>query len=131
MAFPVAAAIVYGMIAGGGLAGSAAAMTRLWGYFSGSREDQDLEDEKMTPVLMAIVEALARTKFGKNFSELSSREQNSLRSEAKPLAPQFKKDINEASKKQFGKTFSRLNNAQKEEVLAGLQSEHLSQFSDT
>jgi len=124
MAFPVAAAIAYGMIAGGGIAGAAAALQRLWSYFSESREEQDLEDEELTPFVRAIVNALSYVHFGKPIDLIPETEQRRLEEQAKTIGPRLKKQLNEAAKERFGKVFSRLSESQKKTLLRELAEEY-------
>ena len=77
MPIPVAAAIVFGMIAGGGFAGGTAALQRLYRYFLMSSDEQDLEDQKLTPFLKAIMSALSYAKFGKAIDLLPAEERRS------------------------------------------------------
>lgn len=124
MPFPVAAAIAYGMIAGGGLAGAGAAFQRLWRYFQSSPEEQDLEDEKLTPFLKTIVSALAYAQFGEAPDLLPTDQQKRLAEEAKTIAPRLKRQLNDAARERFGKTFSRLSKPQKEMLMRELADEH-------
>jgi hypothetical protein len=124
MAFPVAAAIAYGMIAGGGIAGGAAAIQRLWRYFASSPEEQDAEDAKMTGVLGAAANALAQARFHTTIEAVPPRERAEIQNQTKSLTPLARRQINEAAKAKFGKTISRLSKAQQESLLQELAGEY-------
>jgi hypothetical protein len=121
MPFPVAAAIVWGMIAGGGLAGAGAALQRLYNYLLSTKEEQDLEDQKLTPFLKPIVSVPS---FGKTPDRLPVKEQKQIEAEVKTIAPRLRKQLNEAAKANYGKVFSRLSKAQKEALLHELAKEY-------
>lgn len=124
MAFPVAAAIAYGALAGGGLAGGAAALQRLWRYLNASPQEQEAEDERLTPFIRGIAEALARAKFGVTIDDLSKTDRRSVEGEAISDEPVLKAQLNDASKQKFGKPFSRLNKAEKAELFSWLAEQY-------
>ena len=124
MAFPVAAAIAYGAIAGGGLAGGVAALQRLWRYLTADPKEQEAQDERLTPFVQGIAEALASAKCGITLDALPSKDRSSIEAEARVDEPQFRKQLNDAARERFGKPFSRLRKVEKTELLQWLSDQY-------
>jgi hypothetical protein len=124
MPFPVAAAIAYGAIVGGGLAGGVAALQRLWRYLNADSRAQEEEDERLTSFVQGIAEALARAKFGVTLNELATEDRRTLENEARRDGPRLRPELNAAAKDRFGKTFSRLNKGEKAELFEWLSNQY-------
>jgi hypothetical protein len=103
MPFPVAAAVVYGAVAGGGMAGAAAALQRLYRYLTSDGAEQDAQDAQLTPTLQAVAAALAQAKFGMPILDLSPDDRRAIETEANVARMKFAKELNDASKYVFGK----------------------------
>lgn len=124
MPFPLAAAIAYGAIAGGGLAAGAAGLQRLWRYLTADPQEQLRQDEDLTPFVAAIAEALARAKFGVTINALSSDDKRKVEREAQLGKSSFLSQLNEAAKEKYGKPFSRLKKGEKQDLLDWLSSNY-------
>jgi len=122
--FPVAAAIAYGAIAGGGLAAAGASLQRLWRYLTADAAEQEAQDERLTPLVSGIAEALSRAKFGMSLITLAPNERRVVEAEARTDTVILPKQLNEASKERYGKAFSRLRKAEKEELLRWLSEQY-------
>ena len=85
MPFPVAAAIIYGALVGGGTAGAIASLQRLYRYLTSDAAEQDADDARMTPSLQAVAGALAQAKFGMPIVDLPPPERRIIDTEAKVL----------------------------------------------
>lgn len=124
MPFPVAAAIAYGAIAGGGLVGAAAAIQRIWRYFGATPDEQDAEDERMTPVIQALASAIAQARFGMTINGLSTDDRRSVESEAREDAPRFMREMNAASEERYDKPFSELTRTEREALFRWLAAQY-------
>jgi hypothetical protein len=124
MPFPLAALIIYGCITGGGAAAAVGGLQRLWRYLNADPAEQDGQDERMTPYVQGIAEAIASAKFKIPLIDLSPDDTQRVERKAKRDAPRFNKQLNDAAKERFGRTFSRLKKGQKSELLEWLSRQY-------
>ena len=99
-------------------------MQRLWRYLNADPKEQEAEDERLTPFLPGIAEALARAKFGVTLNVVSANERNAIEAEAKIDEPRLRKQLNDAARERFGKPFSKLRKAEKAELLQWLSDQY-------
>jgi hypothetical protein len=120
MPIPVVAAIAYGAIVGGGLAGAVAAAQRLLDYIRAPREVQDAEDEKMTPIVSAVLSALAQTHFKVPLDRLSTFQKSELETEIRAQLPSIPDDLNAIAQRLFSRPWDSLADDEKGTVMQKL-----------